>query len=46
MTTPESLRTTPCVDRGYAERNVAMRQLDESMDGKQPGDPAKLARRC
>jgi NAD(P)-dependent dehydrogenase (short-subunit alcohol dehydrogenase family) len=32
----------PSID-DYAERNAAVRELYQSMDGKQPGDPAKLA---
>ena len=43
LLTKESTNYAPASIEDYAERNSAMRELYESMDGKQPGDPAKLA---
>jgi NAD(P)-dependent dehydrogenase (short-subunit alcohol dehydrogenase family) len=43
LLTKESTNYAPPSIEDYAERNAAMRELYESMDGKQPGDPAKLA---
>jgi NAD(P)-dependent dehydrogenase (short-subunit alcohol dehydrogenase family) len=43
LLTKESTNYAPASIEDYAERNAAMRDLYESMDGKQPGDPAKLA---
>ena len=43
LLTKESTNYAPASIEDYAERNAAMRELYESMDGKQPGDPAKLA---
>jgi hypothetical protein len=40
----QSTNYAPATIDDYAERNVAMRELYESTHGKQPGDPAKLAR--
>jgi NAD(P)-dependent dehydrogenase (short-subunit alcohol dehydrogenase family) len=43
LLTKESTNYAAASIDDYAERNAAMRDLYESMDGKQPGDPAKLA---
>jgi NAD(P)-dependent dehydrogenase (short-subunit alcohol dehydrogenase family) len=43
LLTKESTNYAPASIDDYAERNAAMRELYESTDGKQPGDPAKLA---
>jgi NAD(P)-dependent dehydrogenase (short-subunit alcohol dehydrogenase family) len=43
LLTKESTNYAPASIEDYTERNAAMRELYESMDGKQPGDPAKLA---
>jgi NAD(P)-dependent dehydrogenase (short-subunit alcohol dehydrogenase family) len=43
LLTKESTNYAPVSIEDYAERNAAMRELYDSMDGKQPGDPAKLA---
>jgi NAD(P)-dependent dehydrogenase (short-subunit alcohol dehydrogenase family) len=43
LLTKESTNYAPASIEDYAERNASMRELYESMDGKQPGDPAKLA---
>jgi NAD(P)-dependent dehydrogenase (short-subunit alcohol dehydrogenase family) len=43
LLTKESTNYAPASIEDYAERNAAMRDLYESIDGKQPGDPAKLA---
>ena len=43
LLTKESTNYAPESIEDYAERSAAMRELYESMDGKQPGDPAKLA---
>ena len=43
LLTKESTNYAPASIEDYADRNSAMRELYESMDGKQPGDPAKLA---
>ena len=43
LLTKESTNYAPASIDDYAERNAAMRELYESMNGKQPGDPAKLA---
>ncbi len=43
LLTQESTNYAPPTIEDYAERNTAMRELYESMNGKQPGDPAKLA---
>ncbi len=43
LLTEESTNYAPATIEDYAERNAAMRELYESMDGRQPGDPAKLA---
>ena len=43
LLTKESTNYAPASIEDYAERNAAVRELYESMDGKQPGDPAKLA---
>jgi NAD(P)-dependent dehydrogenase (short-subunit alcohol dehydrogenase family) len=43
LLTKESTNYAPASIDDYAERNAATRALYESMDGKQPGDPAKLA---
>jgi NAD(P)-dependent dehydrogenase (short-subunit alcohol dehydrogenase family) len=44
LLTEESTNYAPLTVEEYAERNVAMRDLYESANGKQPGDPGKLAR--
>jgi NAD(P)-dependent dehydrogenase (short-subunit alcohol dehydrogenase family) len=44
LLTKESTNYAPASIADYAERNAAMRELYESTNGKQPGDPAKLAR--
>jgi len=43
LLTKESTNYAPAAIEDYAERNAAMRELYESTNGKQPGDPAKLA---
>ncbi len=43
LLTQESTNYAPPTIEDYAERNTAMRELYESMNGNQPGDPAKLA---
>jgi NAD(P)-dependent dehydrogenase (short-subunit alcohol dehydrogenase family) len=43
LLTKESTNYAPASIDDYAERNAAMRELYESTNGKQPGDPAKLA---
>jgi hypothetical protein len=42
--TKESTNYAPASIEDYAERNAAQREFYESMNGKQRGDPAKLAR--
>lgn len=44
LLTKESTNYAPASIEDYAERNAAQREFWESMNGKQPGDPAKLAR--
>jgi NAD(P)-dependent dehydrogenase (short-subunit alcohol dehydrogenase family) len=44
LLTEESTNYAPAAIPDYAERNAAMREFFESMNGKQPGDPAKLAK--
>jgi NAD(P)-dependent dehydrogenase (short-subunit alcohol dehydrogenase family) len=43
LLTQESTNYAPASIEDYAERNAAQREFYESMNGKQPGDPAKLA---
>jgi NAD(P)-dependent dehydrogenase (short-subunit alcohol dehydrogenase family) len=43
LLTQDSTNYAPASIDDYAERNAATRALYESMNGKQPGDPAKLA---
>ena len=43
LLTQESTNYAPLSIEDYAERNAATREFYESMNGKQPGDPAKLA---
>jgi NAD(P)-dependent dehydrogenase (short-subunit alcohol dehydrogenase family) len=43
LLTPESTNYAPTTIEDYAERNAAMHEFYESMNGKQSGDPAKLA---
>jgi NAD(P)-dependent dehydrogenase (short-subunit alcohol dehydrogenase family) len=43
LLTPESTNYAPASIEDYAERNAAQREFWASMDGKQGGDPAKLA---
>jgi NAD(P)-dependent dehydrogenase (short-subunit alcohol dehydrogenase family) len=43
LLTEESTSYAPGSIDDYAERNAAQREFYESMNGKQPGDPAKLA---
>ena len=43
LLTKESTNYAPATIEDYAERNAATREFYESMNGKQPGDPAKLA---
>jgi NAD(P)-dependent dehydrogenase (short-subunit alcohol dehydrogenase family) len=43
LLTKESTNYAPASIEDYAERNAAMRELYSSMNGKQTGDPAKLA---
>jgi NAD(P)-dependent dehydrogenase (short-subunit alcohol dehydrogenase family) len=43
LLTEESTNYAPATIDDYAERNAATRELYTSMNGKQPGDPAKLA---
>jgi NAD(P)-dependent dehydrogenase (short-subunit alcohol dehydrogenase family) len=43
LLTKESTNYAPASIDDYAERNAAMREFYESMNGKQGGDPAKLA---
>jgi NAD(P)-dependent dehydrogenase (short-subunit alcohol dehydrogenase family) len=44
LLTKESTNYAPASIEDYAERNAAQREFWASMDGKQGGDPAKLAR--
>ena len=44
LLTEESTNYAPASIEDYAERNAAQREFWESMNGKQGGDPAKLAR--
>jgi NAD(P)-dependent dehydrogenase (short-subunit alcohol dehydrogenase family) len=44
LLTQESTNYAPATIEDYAERNAATRGFYASMNGKQPGDPAKLAR--
>jgi NAD(P)-dependent dehydrogenase (short-subunit alcohol dehydrogenase family) len=44
LLTEKSTNYAPTSIEDYAERNAAQRELWASMNGKQPGDPAKLAR--
>jgi NAD(P)-dependent dehydrogenase (short-subunit alcohol dehydrogenase family) len=44
LLTQESTNYAPATIEDYAERSAALRELYESTHGKQPGDPAKLAR--
>ncbi len=43
LLTPESTNYAPASIEDYAERNAAQHEFFESMNGKQGGDPAKLA---
>jgi NAD(P)-dependent dehydrogenase (short-subunit alcohol dehydrogenase family) len=43
LLTKESTNYAPASIEDYTERNAAQREFYESMNGKQPGDPAKLA---
>jgi NAD(P)-dependent dehydrogenase (short-subunit alcohol dehydrogenase family) len=43
LLTQESTNYAPASIEDYAERNAAQREFWASMNGKQPGDPAKLA---
>jgi len=43
LLTEESTNYAPATIEDYAERNAAMREFWASMNGKQPGDPSKLA---
>ena len=43
LLTKESTNYAPASIEDYAERNAAQREFWESMNGKQSGDPAKLA---
>jgi NAD(P)-dependent dehydrogenase (short-subunit alcohol dehydrogenase family) len=43
LLTKESTNYAPASIEDYADRNAAIRELYESTNGKQPGDPAKLA---
>jgi NAD(P)-dependent dehydrogenase (short-subunit alcohol dehydrogenase family) len=43
LLTKESTNYAPASIQDYAERSAAQREFYESMNGKQPGDPAKLA---
>jgi NAD(P)-dependent dehydrogenase (short-subunit alcohol dehydrogenase family) len=43
LLTKESTNYAPASIEDYADRNAAQREFYESMDGKQGGDPAKLA---
>jgi NAD(P)-dependent dehydrogenase (short-subunit alcohol dehydrogenase family) len=43
LLTKESTNYAPLTIEDYAERNAAQREFWHSMDGKQGGDPAKLA---
>jgi NAD(P)-dependent dehydrogenase (short-subunit alcohol dehydrogenase family) len=43
LLTQESTNYAPLTIEDYAERNTAMREFWTSMNGKQGGDPAKLA---
>jgi NAD(P)-dependent dehydrogenase (short-subunit alcohol dehydrogenase family) len=43
LLTEESTNYAPATIEDYAQRNAAMREFWASMNGKQPGDPAKLA---
>ena len=44
LLTPESTNYAPASIQDYAEQSTANREFFESMNGKQAGDPAKLAR--
>jgi NAD(P)-dependent dehydrogenase (short-subunit alcohol dehydrogenase family) len=44
LLTKESTNYAPASIEAYAARNAAQREFYESMNGKQPGDPAKLAK--
>jgi NAD(P)-dependent dehydrogenase (short-subunit alcohol dehydrogenase family) len=44
LLTKESTNYAPASIEDYAERNRAQREFWESQNGRQPGDPAKLAR--
>jgi NAD(P)-dependent dehydrogenase (short-subunit alcohol dehydrogenase family) len=44
LLTQESTNYAPLTIDDYAQRNAAMHEFYASMNGKQPGDPAKLAR--
>jgi NAD(P)-dependent dehydrogenase (short-subunit alcohol dehydrogenase family) len=44
LLTQDSTNYAPATIEAYAERNAATREFYASMNGKQPGDPAKLAR--
>jgi NAD(P)-dependent dehydrogenase (short-subunit alcohol dehydrogenase family) len=44
LLTEESTNYAPATIDDYAERNAATREFYASMNGNQPGDPAKLAR--
>ena len=44
LLTEESTNYAQATMEDYAERTAAMREFFESMNGRQPGDPAKLAR--
>jgi NAD(P)-dependent dehydrogenase (short-subunit alcohol dehydrogenase family) len=43
LLTKESTNYAPASIEDYAERNAAQREFYESMNGKQGGDPVKLA---
>jgi NAD(P)-dependent dehydrogenase (short-subunit alcohol dehydrogenase family) len=43
LLTQESTNYAPASIEDYAERSATLREFFESMNGKQPGDPAKLA---
>jgi NAD(P)-dependent dehydrogenase (short-subunit alcohol dehydrogenase family) len=43
LLTKESTNYAPASIEDYAERNAAVREFYEEMNGKQPGDPAKFA---
>jgi len=46
LLTKESMSFAPATIEDYAERNAAQREFWEGMNGKQGGDPAKLAQGC